>query len=80
MSASETAKAPFLITTAISYPNGAPHIGHAYEVIASDAIARFELTHVGADCDDFACAIGNWNATANVGAAHALQHIEVTMI
>ncbi|MEE7457443.1 methionine--tRNA ligase [Methylorubrum populi] len=41
MSASETAKAPFLITTAISYPNGAPHIGHAYEVIASDAIARF---------------------------------------
>ncbi|MBA4171708.1 MAG: methionine--tRNA ligase [Hyphomicrobium sp.] len=32
----------FYITTAISYPNGAPHIGHAYEAIASDAIARFE--------------------------------------
>jgi methionyl-tRNA synthetase len=32
----------FYITTAISYPNGAPHIGHAYEVIASDAIARFK--------------------------------------
>ena len=32
---------PFYITTAISYPNGAPHIGHAYELIASDAIARF---------------------------------------
>jgi methionyl-tRNA synthetase len=31
----------FYITTAISYPNGAPHIGHAYEVIATDAIARF---------------------------------------
>ena len=31
----------FSLTTAISYPNGAPHIGHAYEVIASDAIARF---------------------------------------
>src|SRR4029077_7794826 len=29
------------ITTAISYPNGAPHIGHAYEAIATDAIARF---------------------------------------
>lgn len=32
----------FGLTTAISYPNGAPHIGHAYEVIASDAIARFK--------------------------------------
>jgi len=34
-------KQPFYITTAISYPNGAPHIGHAYEAIATDAIARF---------------------------------------
>src|SRR5215471_14867160 len=35
------ARTPFYITTAISYPNGPPHIGHAYEVIATDAIARF---------------------------------------
>jgi methionyl-tRNA synthetase len=34
--------APFYITTAISYPNGPPHIGHAYEAIAADAIARFQ--------------------------------------
>ena len=34
-------KPPYYITTAISYPNGAPHIGHAYEAIATDAIARF---------------------------------------
>ena len=27
---------------AISYPNGKPHIGHAYEVIATDALARFQ--------------------------------------
>ena len=33
---------PFYVTTAISYPNGAPHIGHAYEMIATDAIARFK--------------------------------------
>jgi methionyl-tRNA synthetase len=33
---------PFFITTAISYPNGVPHIGHAYEVIATDAMARFK--------------------------------------
>ncbi len=34
-------KPRYYITTAISYPNGAPHIGHAYEAIATDAIARF---------------------------------------
>jgi methionyl-tRNA synthetase len=33
---------PFYITTAISYPNASPHIGHAYEAIATDAIARFQ--------------------------------------
>jgi methionyl-tRNA synthetase len=33
---------PFYITTAISYPNGPPHIGHAYEAIAADTIARFQ--------------------------------------
>mgnify|MGYP001287150564 FL=1 len=33
---------PFYISTAISYTNGPPHIGHAYEVIAADAIARFK--------------------------------------
>ena len=32
----------FYITTAISYPNAPPHIGHAYEAIATDAIARFK--------------------------------------
>jgi methionyl-tRNA synthetase len=35
-------RTPFYITTAIDYPNGAPHIGHAYEKIATDAIARFK--------------------------------------
>lgn len=32
----------FYITTAISYVNAKPHIGHAYEFIASDAIARYQ--------------------------------------
>lgn len=31
----------FYITTAIAYPNGSPHIGHAYEAIATDTLARF---------------------------------------
>lgn len=35
-------KPTFYITTAISYPNGAPHIGHAYEALATDTIARFK--------------------------------------
>ncbi|AVA21574.1 methionine--tRNA ligase [Rhizobium sp. LEGMi198b] len=37
-----TDKTPFYITTAIAYPNGKPHIGHAYELIATDAMARFQ--------------------------------------
>ncbi|WP_395383049.1 methionine--tRNA ligase [Mesorhizobium sp. UC22_110] len=32
----------FYITTAISYPNGKPHIGHAYELLATDSLARFQ--------------------------------------
>ncbi len=36
------AKNSFYITTAIAYPNGIPHIGHAYEAIATDALARFQ--------------------------------------
>ncbi|MBV7260022.1 methionine--tRNA ligase [Erythrobacter crassostreae] len=32
----------FYVTTAISYPNGRPHIGHAYEAISTDVIARFQ--------------------------------------
>ena len=35
-------KPRYYITTAIAYPNGPPHIGHAYEVVATDAIARFK--------------------------------------
>ncbi len=32
----------FYITTPIFYPNGAPHIGHAYTILASDTLARFQ--------------------------------------
>ena len=33
---------PYYVTTAIAYPNAAPHVGHAYEYIATDASARFK--------------------------------------
>lgn len=36
------ARNTYYITTAIAYPNGVPHIGHAYEAIATDALARFQ--------------------------------------
>jgi methionyl-tRNA synthetase len=32
----------YYLTTPIFYPNGVPHIGHAYTVMASDALARFQ--------------------------------------
>ena len=31
----------FYITTAIDYPSGRPHLGHAYEKVAADCIARW---------------------------------------
>lgn len=35
-------KKPFYITTAIAYTSGKPHIGNTYEIIFSDAIARYK--------------------------------------
>ena len=35
-------KKPYYITTAIAYTSGRPHIGNTYEIILSDAIARFK--------------------------------------
>jgi methionyl-tRNA synthetase len=31
----------FYVTTPIFYPNGVPHIGHAYTALTTDAVARF---------------------------------------
>lgn len=35
-------KEPYFLTTAIAYTSGRPHIGNTYEIILSDAIARFK--------------------------------------
>jgi len=37
-----TAAKSYYITTAIAYVNGLPHLGHAYEVISTDVMARFK--------------------------------------
>ena len=35
-------KKPYYITTAIAYTSGKPHIGNTYEIVLSDAIARYK--------------------------------------
>ena len=35
----------FYVTTAINYANGAPHMGHAYEGITSDVVARYHKAY-----------------------------------
>lgn len=35
----------YYVTTAISYTNGMPHMGHAYEALTTDAIARWHRIH-----------------------------------
>jgi len=42
MTEKQAVKPHYTVTTAISYPNGEPHIGHAYEAVATDAMARFK--------------------------------------
>ena len=32
----------YYLTTAIPYPTGEPHVGHSFEMIASDAVVRFK--------------------------------------
>ena len=41
-SAPTASRPPYFLTTPIFYPNGVPHIGHAYTAMVSDAIARFQ--------------------------------------
>ncbi len=35
-------KGPYYLTTAIAYTSGKPHIGNVYEIVLSDAIARYK--------------------------------------
>ncbi|HEV2528645.1 MAG TPA: methionine--tRNA ligase [Thermomicrobiales bacterium] len=45
----------YSVTTAIDYPNGAPHIGHALEKVAADASARYHVLRG----DEVAFVMGN---------------------
>ena len=57
MSTSSTSspRGRFSVTTAIDYPNGAPHIGHSLEKVAADAAARYHVLRG----DDVAFVMGN---------------------
>lgn len=39
----------FYITTAINYTNGSPHIGHYYEAILTDFMARYRRLYIGSE-------------------------------
>ena len=39
----------YFVTTAIDYINGKPHIGHSYEKVAADVLARFHRAKIGAE-------------------------------
>ncbi|WP_191498162.1 methionine--tRNA ligase [Mycobacterium simulans] len=74
---------PYYITTAIAYPNAAPHVGHAYEYIATDAIARFKR-HDGLDVrfltgtDEHGLKVAQAAAAAGVPTAeHARRNSDV---
>jgi methionyl-tRNA synthetase len=41
-SATSSDRPAYFLTTPIFYPNGVPHIGHAYTAMVTDAIARFQ--------------------------------------
>ena len=48
----------FCVTTAINYANGPPHMGHAYEAITADVIARYHRAYgreVSLLCNPLAC-------------------------
>ena len=40
-SPAEVSQQRFCVTTAINYANGLPHMGHAYEAVSADVVARY---------------------------------------
>ena len=61
----------FYITTAIEYANGEPHLGHAFEKIGADAIARYrrlrgDTAHLLVGTDDHGLKVARAAAAANL--------------
>ena len=43
--AADPSQETFCVTTAINYANGLPHMGHAYEAVAADVLARYHRAY-----------------------------------
>ena len=54
----------FYITTAIDYANGTPHLGHAYEKVLTDVIARLSDAEVQRS-GDISAALDHINQSAS---------------
>lgn len=70
----------FYITTAIDYANGDPHIGHAFEKIGADAIARVHRqlghdVHFMIGMDEHGQKVAQTAAAANVSAQDFVDEI-----
>ena len=66
----------FYITTAINYANGAPHMGHAYEAVAADVIARYHRGY-GREVFFLTGADEHGQKIADTAAAQGLKPIEL---
>lgn len=71
------AKAPFYISTAINYANGAPHIGHAYEAIVADCVARYHRAY-GRDVFFMTGSDEHGQKIKDAATAQGLRPIELT--
>jgi methionyl-tRNA synthetase len=70
----------FYITTAIEYANGEPHLGHAFEKIGADAIARYrrlrgDRTHLLVGTDDHGLKVARAAQAAGVRPAEQADRI-----
>ena len=66
----------FYITTAINYANGPPHMGHAYEAVAADVIARYHRAY-GRDVYFLTGADEHGQKIADTAAAQGVKPIEL---
>lgn len=81
LSAIMTAKKKVLITTAIDYANDVIHIGHAYQKILADCLARIERLRLGKENVYFLTGTDEYGST-NQKAAEALgldpkKHVDI---
>ena len=66
----------FYVSTAINYANGLPHMGHAYEAVVADVIARYHRAY-GRDVFFLTGADEHGQKIADTAAAQGILPIEL---